>query len=108
MEVVPCLARSWAFDDSSLTYRFVLREDVMFTTGKRMTATDVVVSLERLRDPRYFLWRLDFGCGGARHCGRQRQHRGHSIEQVLSTISRVADHGSNVWTAKRFRNQIRT
>ena len=62
LEVVPCLARSWAFDDSSLTYRFVLREDVMFTTGKRMTATDVVVSLERLRDPKVISsggWILD-------------------------------------------------
>lgn len=51
LDVVPCLARSWTFNDSSLTYRFLLRDDVTFTTGKRMTAKDVVVSLERLRDP---------------------------------------------------------
>ena len=51
LEVVPCLAHSWTFIDSSLTYRFALRDDVLFGTGRRMTATDVVVSLERLRDP---------------------------------------------------------
>ena len=51
LDVVPCLARSWTFNDSSLTYRFLLRNDVTFTTGRRMTAADVVVSLERLRDP---------------------------------------------------------
>jgi peptide/nickel transport system substrate-binding protein len=62
LEVVPCLARSWTFNDSSLTYRFLLRDDVTFTTGKRMTATDVVVSLERLRDPKVISsggWILD-------------------------------------------------
>ncbi len=51
LEVVPCLASSWAFDDSTLTYRFVLRDEVYFTTGKPLTAKDVVVSLERLRHP---------------------------------------------------------
>ena len=45
------VARSWTFNDSSLTYRFLLGNDVTFTTGRRMTAADVVVSLERLRDP---------------------------------------------------------
>ena len=51
LEVAPCLAHSWTFNDSSLTYRFKLRDDVTFTTGKPMTAMDVVASLERLRDP---------------------------------------------------------
>ena len=62
LEVVPCLARSWTFNDSSLTYRFKLRDDVLFTTGRRLTAADVVASLERLRDPQVISsggWILD-------------------------------------------------
>ena len=51
LEVVPCLAKSWTFDEETLTYRFVLREDASFTTGRPVQAHDVVHSLERLRDP---------------------------------------------------------
>jgi ABC-type transport system substrate-binding protein len=51
LEVAPCLATSWTFNDSLLTYRFVLREGAQFTTGRPVTAHDVVASLERLRDP---------------------------------------------------------
>ena len=49
LEVIPCLARSWSFNDSTLTYRFHLRDDVVFTTGKPLRSKDVVLSLERLR-----------------------------------------------------------
>ncbi len=51
LEVKPCLAESWLYNDSSMTYRFVLRRDARFTTGKPVKAQDVVFSLERLRDP---------------------------------------------------------
>lgn len=51
LEVAPCLAESWTYDDSSLTYRFTLRDGVTFTTGHPVQAEDVVYSLERLRDP---------------------------------------------------------
>ena len=49
LEVIPCLARSWSFNDSTLMYRFHLRDDVIFTTGKPLRSSDVVQSLERLR-----------------------------------------------------------
>jgi len=52
LEVAPCLASSWTFNDSSLTYRFALRQGARFTTGRPVTAHDVVASLERLRDPK--------------------------------------------------------
>jgi ABC-type transport system substrate-binding protein len=51
LDVAPCLASSWTYDDSSLTYRFRLRDGVTFTTGRPVQAEDVVYSLERLRDP---------------------------------------------------------
>ena len=51
LDVAPCLAASWSYDDSSLTYRFTLREGVTFTTGRPVQAEDVAYSLERLRDP---------------------------------------------------------
>lgn len=51
LEVLPCLAESWTFDQEAQAYTFHLRDDVVFTTGKGLEASDVVYSLERLRDP---------------------------------------------------------
>lgn len=51
LQVLPCLAHTWTFDPEALAYTFHLREDVVFTTGKKLHASDVVYSLERLRDP---------------------------------------------------------
>ncbi len=51
LTVAPCLATRWTFDAETLTYRFFLRDNATFTTGRPVLASDVVYSLERLRDP---------------------------------------------------------
>ena len=51
LTVLPCLAKSWTFDEEKLAYRFRLRKEAIFTTGRPVQADDVVFSLERLRDP---------------------------------------------------------
>ena len=51
LTVLPCLAKSWTFDEERLAYQFRLRRDAVFTTGRPVQADDVVFSLERLRDP---------------------------------------------------------
>ena len=51
LEVVPCVAKSWEVDPVTHTYTFHLRPGVSFSTGRLVDASDVVFSLERLRDP---------------------------------------------------------
>ena len=51
LEVVPCVAKSWEVDPVTHTYTFHLRPNVSFSTGRLVDASDVVFSLERLRDP---------------------------------------------------------
>ena len=51
LEVVPCVAKSWEIDPVTHTYTFHLRPGVSFSTGRPVDASDVVFSLERLRDP---------------------------------------------------------
>ena len=46
--VVPWLARSFEVDESGRTCRFVLRDDVVFHDGRRLTARDVRYTFERL------------------------------------------------------------
>lgn len=46
-EYQPCLAESWEVEDEGKTYRFKLREDVYFHNGEKMSAEDVLYSLER-------------------------------------------------------------
>ncbi|MCG3191943.1 MAG: HTH-type transcriptional regulator SgrR [Thermoanaerobaculia bacterium] len=48
MEITPGLATSWTNPDE-LTWEFRLREDVVFHSGGKLTAGDVVYSLERAR-----------------------------------------------------------
>ena len=50
-DVVPCLAESWEVDPATHTYTFHLRPGIAFASGRPAEATDVVFSLERLRDP---------------------------------------------------------
>ena len=50
LSVAPCLAKSWTFIDSTHTYRFILRPEARFSSGRKVTSHDVVFSLERLRD----------------------------------------------------------
>lgn len=51
LEIVPALATDWAFSEDGTECTFQLRQDVVFASGRRVTADDVVFSLERLRDP---------------------------------------------------------
>jgi len=59
LNMVPSLAKSWTISADRLTYTFYLRHDVYFHDnplfangkGRRLTAADVVYSLNRIRDP---------------------------------------------------------
>ncbi|HSV10690.1 MAG TPA: ABC transporter substrate-binding protein, partial [Hanamia sp.] len=58
MNLVPSLAKSWDESDDNLTFTFHLRNDVFFqdndafpnAKGRKMTATDVVYSFQRIMD----------------------------------------------------------
>ena len=51
MNLVPWLAESWEQSEDGLTWTFHLRQGVMFSNGREMTADDVKWSYERLIDP---------------------------------------------------------
>jgi peptide/nickel transport system substrate-binding protein len=49
--IKPGLAKSWTVSPDGKLYTFHLRDDVTFCDGRKMTADDVVYSLNRLADP---------------------------------------------------------
>jgi peptide/nickel transport system substrate-binding protein len=51
LNLVPWLAESWEQSEDELTWTFKLREGVMFSNGREVTAEDVKWSWERLIDP---------------------------------------------------------
>lgn len=51
LNLVPWLAESWEQSEDGLTWTFKLREGVMFSNGRELTAEDVKFSFERLIDP---------------------------------------------------------
>lgn len=51
LNLVPWLAESWEQSEDGLTWTFNLREGVLFSNGREMTAEDVKWSFERLIDP---------------------------------------------------------
>jgi ABC-type transport system substrate-binding protein len=51
LNLIPWLAESWEQSEDGLTWTFHLREGVMFSNGREMTAADVKWSFERLIDP---------------------------------------------------------
>ena len=51
LDVVPCVAESWEVNPETHTYTFHLRPGIAFASGRPVEASDVVFSLERLRDP---------------------------------------------------------
>lgn len=51
MEIAPDIALSWVVSENALTYLFSLRDDVRFSSGRRVTATDFKYSFERVLDP---------------------------------------------------------
>jgi peptide/nickel transport system substrate-binding protein len=50
LNVIPALAESWEIPDD-VTYKFKLREDVLFHDGRPMTSADVVYSIETALNP---------------------------------------------------------
>ena len=50
-EIVPALAESWEVSDDGLTWRFALREGVLFHDGSPLTPEDVIARFERAIDP---------------------------------------------------------
>ena len=50
-EVVPGLAKSWEFDESTYSYRFHLEEGVKWHDGEDFTADDVKFTIESIMDP---------------------------------------------------------
>lgn len=51
MNLIPVLAESWEQSEDGLTWTFKLRQGVLFSNGREMTADDVVWSFQRLIDP---------------------------------------------------------
>lgn len=51
LNLVPSLATDWSQSEDGLTWTFNLREGVMFSNGREMTAEDVVFTYERFLDP---------------------------------------------------------
>jgi peptide/nickel transport system substrate-binding protein len=51
LNLVPWLAESWEQSEDGRTWTFHLRQGVMFSNGREMTAEDVKWSFERLIDP---------------------------------------------------------
>ncbi len=50
-QVVPCLAKSWDYDEESFTYTFHLEENVKWHDGEAFTAEDVKFTIEAIIDP---------------------------------------------------------
>ncbi|MEX2536646.1 MAG: ABC transporter substrate-binding protein [Trueperaceae bacterium] len=49
--VVPSLAESWESSEDGLQWTFHLRDGLVFSNGRQMTAEDVVYTFERMLDP---------------------------------------------------------
>lgn len=49
--LVPSLAKSWSYDPDTLTYSFLLRDDVKWHDGEYFTARDVKYTIEAIMDP---------------------------------------------------------
>ncbi len=51
LQIVPGLAESWEVSDDGLTWTFHLRQGVTFHDGDPLKASDVVFSINRIKDP---------------------------------------------------------
>ncbi len=49
--LVPSLAESWTYDEETMTYDFILRDDVAWHDGEAFTADDVKFTIEAIMDP---------------------------------------------------------
>lgn len=52
---VPDLAESWDISEDGLVYTFTLRDDIFFHNGAKVTADDVVFTLETARIPEQYM-----------------------------------------------------
>ncbi len=50
-KIVPSLATRWTTSKDGLTWTFTLRSDVKFHNGRAFEASDVVYSINRIKDP---------------------------------------------------------
>lgn len=50
-QVVPSLAESWEYEETSCTYTFHMAEDVKWHDGEQVTAEDVKFTIEAIMDP---------------------------------------------------------
>jgi len=48
--IIPCLAESWEVSEDGRVYTFLVRKGVLFHNGRELTASDVIFSLERVKD----------------------------------------------------------
>ena len=51
LEIVPELAESWDISDDGIIYTFNLRDDIKFSNGDKVTASDFKWSIERAANP---------------------------------------------------------
>ncbi len=51
LDIVPSLAESWRVGEDNLSWTFELRQDVVFSNSRPMTADDVVYTYSRMLDP---------------------------------------------------------
>ena len=60
MNIVPCLAQSWAIQNGGKTWVFHLRPNVKFHNGQPLTADDVKYTIDRVTNPKtaspWFSW----------------------------------------------------
>ncbi|MFH2130793.1 MAG: ABC transporter substrate-binding protein [bacterium] len=49
--IVPHIAKSWKVSADGLTYTFILRDDVYFHNGRKLTSKDIQYNIERMKDP---------------------------------------------------------
>jgi ABC-type transport system substrate-binding protein len=62
LDLVPDIARSWKLSGDDVTYTFLLRRDVLFSNGRKITAQDFKYSFERVLTPKTkapLTWVLD-------------------------------------------------
>lgn len=51
LDLYPMIAKSWQWAEDSLSIRFFLRDDILWSDGKKLTASDVVFSYDVFSDP---------------------------------------------------------
>ncbi len=51
LDSYPMIAKSWQWAEDSLSIRFFLRDDILWSDGKKLTASDVVFSYDVFSDP---------------------------------------------------------